>query len=107
MKKKEFLEKLTSQNNKPDLIFIITDQERATQNFPDNWERDNLKTLTFLKVNGFSFERAFCNTCMCSPSRSSLLTGTYPAQHKVTETLTTGGPFSQVVSVCVTLCCAG
>ena len=80
--------------NKPDLLFIITDQERATQNFPANWERENLKTLTFLKDNGFSFERAFCNTCMCSPSRSTLLTGTYPAQHKVTQTLTTGGNFS-------------
>ncbi len=77
-----------------DLIFIITDQERATQNFPDNWERENLKTLTFLKVNGFSFDRAFCNTCMCSPSRSTLLTGTYPAQHTVTQTLTTGGTYS-------------
>ena len=96
MSKHTFLEKLKSQNKKPDLIFIITDQERATQNFPDDWERNNLKTLTFLKVNGFSFDRAFCNTCMCSPSRSSLLTGTYPAQHKVTQTLTTGGPFSQV-----------
>ena len=77
-----------------DLLFIITDQERATQNFPDNWERENLKTLTFLKVNGFSFDRAFCNTCMCSPSRSTLLTGTYPAQHTVTQTLTTGGTYS-------------
>lgn len=93
---KEFFNKLKNTNKMPDLVFIITDQERATQNFPDNWERDNLKTLTFLKVNGFSFDRAFCNTCMCSPSRSTLLTGTYPAQHKVTETLTTGGPFSQV-----------
>ena len=96
MKKQAFLDKLKSQTKKPDLVFIITDQERATQNFPDNWERDNLKTLSFLKVNGFSFDRAFCNTCMCSPSRSTLLTGTYPAQHKVTQTLTTGGPFSNV-----------
>jgi len=91
---KEFLNKLKKSEIKPDLIFIITDQERATQNFPDDWESENLKTLTFLKKNGFSFDRAFCNTCMCSPSRSSLLTGTYPAQHKVTETLTSGGPFS-------------
>lgn len=93
---KDFFNNLKNANKKPDLVFIITDQERATQNFPDNWERENLKTLTFLKVNGFSFERAFCNTCMCSPSRSTLLTGTYPAQHKVSETLTTGGSFSQV-----------
>ena len=96
MNKKAFFDNLKNQDKKPDLIFIITDQERATQNFPDNWERENLKTLSFLKVNGFSFDKAFCNTCMCSPSRSTLLTGTYPAQHKVTETLTTGGPFSSV-----------
>ena len=94
MKKKDLLDKLKTQNKKPDLVFIITDQERATQNFPDNWERENLKTLSFLKVNGFSFDRAFCNTCMCSPSRSTLLTGTYPAQHTVTQTLTTGGTYS-------------
>ena len=94
MKKQAFLDKLKIQNKNPDLVFIITDQERATQNFPDNWERENLKTLSFLKVNGFSFDRAFCNTCMCSPSRSTLLTGTYPAQHTVTQTLTTGGTYS-------------
>ncbi|MEP0266217.1 sulfatase-like hydrolase/transferase [Dokdonia sp.] len=78
----------------PDLILIITDQERATQNFPPDWESENLKTMTFLKENGFSFDRAFCNSCMCSPSRSTLFTGTYPAQHGVTQTLTWGGRYS-------------
>lgn len=79
---------------RPDLILIITDQERATQNFPSNWESDNLKTMMFLKENGFSFDRAFCNSCMCSPSRTTLFTGTYPAQHGVTQTLTWGGRYS-------------
>ncbi len=89
-----FNERLASFPDKPDIIMIITDQERATQHFPDNWEQENLKTLTFLKQNGFSFDRAFCNTCMCSPSRSTLLTGLYPAQHHVTQTLTEGGNYS-------------
>jgi len=31
---------------------------------------------------------------MCSPSRSTLFTGTYPAQHQVTQTLTEGGVYS-------------
>ena len=31
---------------------------------------------------------AFCNTSMCSPSRATLLTGQYPAQHGVTLTHT-------------------
>ncbi|KAB8155954.1 sulfatase-like hydrolase/transferase [Kordia sp. TARA_039_SRF] len=78
----------------PDIILIITDQERATQNFPENWETDNLKTMTFLKDNGFTFNKAFCNSCMCSPSRTTLFTGVYPAQHGVTQTLTFGGRYS-------------
>jgi choline-sulfatase len=35
-----------------------------------------------------SFTRAFTATAMCSPSRGSLLTGTYPSRHGVTLTLT-------------------
>ncbi len=89
-----FSDRLAGFSGKPDIIMIITDQERATQHFPENWEKDHLKTLTFLKQNGFSFDRAFCNTCMCSPSRSTLLTGLYPAQHHVTQTLTEGGRYS-------------
>ena len=89
-----FKERLSNLSGKPDILIILTDQERATQHFPENWEQDNLKTLTFLKKNGFSFDRAFCNTCMCSPSRSTLLTGLYPAQHHVTQTLTEGGRYS-------------
>lgn len=89
-----FKDRLKGLPGKPDIIMVITDQERATQHFPDNWEQENLKTLTFLKQNGFSFDRAFCNTCMCSPSRSTLLTGLYPAQHHVTQTLTEGGKYS-------------
>jgi len=56
---KTFKETVQQLPEQPDIIFIITDQERATQHFPDNWEQDNLKTLTFLKENGFSFDRAF------------------------------------------------
>jgi choline-sulfatase len=41
-----------------------------------------------------TFTNAFCNACMCSPSRSTLFTGTYPAQHGVIDTLTSGGTLS-------------
>src|SRR3989338_925809 len=91
MKLKQKLEQLGAQ---PDLILIITDEQRATQHFPPGWEEENLPTLTFLKQNGFSFDRAFCNTCMCSPSRTTLFTGVYPAKHGVTQTLTEGGLLS-------------
>jgi len=80
--------------HRPDIIMIITDQERATQHFPEGWERKYLPTMTKLKENGFSFDRAFCNSCMCTPSRATLFTGTYPAQHQCTQTLTMDGPYS-------------
>lgn len=47
-----------------------------------------------LQENGLSFNHAYCNSCMCSPSRSTLFTGLYPAQHRVFDTLTEGQAFS-------------
>ena len=89
-----FSQRLEKVGQQPDIVIFITDQQRATQQFPAGWEEENLPNLTFLKKNGFSFDRAFCNPCMCSPSRATLLTGTYPAQHGVTQTLTELGNYS-------------
>ena len=41
-----------------------------------------------LARTGLTFTSAFCNTAMCSPSRATLFTGRYPAEHGVTLTLT-------------------
>lgn len=69
------------------VVLFITDQERAIQHFPPNWEEQNLPGMTRLKQNGLSFNRAFTNACMCSPARSTFLTGYFPAQHSVKYTL--------------------
>ena len=44
-----------------------------------------------LARTGLSFTNAFCNTAMCSPSRATLFTGRYPAEHGVGLTLTGAG----------------
>jgi len=69
------------------IVMFITDQERAIQHFPKGWAKDNLPGLTRLQQNGITFDNAFCCACMCSPSRASLLTGYFPAQHGVKYTL--------------------
>jgi arylsulfatase A-like enzyme len=90
-----FKENLSKIGDQPDIILIITDEQTTpTDNYPKGWEAENLPNLTFLKRHGFSFNKAFCNTCMCSPSRATLFTGTYPAIHGVSQTLTEGGPLS-------------
>ncbi len=76
------------------VLLYITDQQRATQHFPAGWEAEHLPGLTRLKQHGLTFTNAFCNACMCSPSRSTLLTGLFPAQHGVKYTLEQDMPAS-------------
>jgi arylsulfatase A-like enzyme len=77
------------------VILFLTDQERAIQHFPEGWEEANLPGMTRLKKHGLTFERAFCNSCMCSPSRATLMTGFFPAQHGVKWTLEDDMPATQ------------
>ena len=76
------------------VILFLTDQERVIQHFPPGWEERNLPGMTRLRQHGLSFNRAFCTSCMCSPSRASLFTGYFPAQHGVVDTLSFGTGFS-------------
>jgi len=74
----------------PNLLLLVTDQQRAPQHWPDDpgWLRALTPADHELARTGLSFRQAFCASCMCSPSRATLLTGTWPARHGVTLTLT-------------------
>src|SRR5215470_8184542 len=69
------------------VLLFLTDQQRAIQHFPKGWAKKNLPGDDHLMRHGLSFPRAFCNACMCSPSRATLMTGYFPAQHGVKWTL--------------------
>jgi choline-sulfatase len=77
--------------NRPNILLILTDQERYPQHWPEGWAAANLPHRQRLVDNGLTFRRAYCNSSMCSPSRATLFTGLYPTQHGLTETLTYGG----------------
>ncbi len=81
------------------IVLFLTDQERAIQHFPPNWLRQNLPGMRRLRRHGVSFERAFTNACMCSPARSTLMSGYFPAQHGVKYTLEEDMPASEYPQV--------
>jgi choline-sulfatase len=77
----------------PNLLYIMTDQERFTQHFPPGWEENNLINMQRLKKHGLTFTNAFTCTSMCSPSRTAMFTGRYPSQTSVTKTLGVGSRY--------------
>jgi choline-sulfatase len=77
------------------VIIFITDQQRALQWFPAGWAAANLPCQTALADTGVTFSRAFTNTAMCTPARTTLFTGLYPAQHLSADTLSEGNVQSE------------
>jgi arylsulfatase A-like enzyme len=77
---------------KPNVLIIITDQEREVMHWPAGWAEANLPARTRLLQNGLQFTRAQCNTAACSSSRATFFTGLYPAQHGVKNLVNQASP---------------
>jgi choline-sulfatase len=83
---------------KPNILLIVTDQEREVMHWPAGWAEANLPARSRLLAHGLQFTRAQCNTAACSPSRATFLTGLYPAQHGVKNVIQCDSPRDRVQS---------
>jgi choline-sulfatase len=83
---------------KPNILLIITDQEREVMHWPTGWAEANLPARNRLLANGLQFTRAHCNAIACSPSRATLMTSLYPSQHGVKNVIRCDKPQDQVQS---------
>jgi arylsulfatase A-like enzyme len=79
-------------SRKPNILILITDQEREVMHWPEGWAEANLPARRRLMANGLHFTRAQCNTAACSSSRATFLTGLYPAQHGVKNLVSSDNP---------------
>jgi len=77
------------------VIIFLTDQQRALQWFPTGWAAANLPFQSALAATGVTFNRAYTNTAMCTPARTTLFTGLHPAQHLSVNTLSEGNEQSE------------
>jgi arylsulfatase A-like enzyme len=64
-------------NPQPDLLILITDQERQPQHWPSGLREQLMPSWTRLQQTGLTFNRAYCAATQCSPSRAVMLTGQY------------------------------
>jgi arylsulfatase A-like enzyme/putative intracellular protease/amidase len=77
-------------NERPDVIVIMTDQERAAPPYESDalreWRRAALPGASWFDDHGVSFGRHYTGSLACVPSRPTLFTGQYPDVHGVTQT---------------------
>ena len=70
------------QMSRPNILFIVSDQERQRDWLP---EGVNLPARQRLIDNGLEFTNHYTHTSPCSPARATLFTGQYLAEHGVSE----------------------
>lgn len=68
-------------DEKPNILLILADEHRADCLGAYGNEEVSTPNLDNLAKNGVVFDRAFCSSPLCAPSRYSILTGLYPHQN--------------------------
>ena len=82
---KGLIDKISSLENKPNVVFIMTDQQ--SYNMMSCMGNKWLQTPNMDKImsKGYRFEKTYCANPVCMPSRFSLLTGHYASEVGVKE----------------------
>ncbi len=78
---------VSADENRPNVLFIAVDDLRIELGC---YGADHIKTpnIDRLATDGTLFEKAYCQYAVCSPSRSSLLTGRRPDSIKIYDLVT-------------------
>ena len=73
--------------NRPNVLFLVVDDLRPELGC---YGKDYIKSpnIDALAKSGMVFNRAYCQQSVCSPSRSSVMTGTRPDTTKVWDLVT-------------------
>jgi choline-sulfatase len=68
-----------AQDEQPNILFVMADQLAAHALRPYGNEVVQAPAIDALAETGVVFERAYCNSPLCAPSRASLVTGQLPS----------------------------
>ena len=70
-------------SNRPNIIIIMTDQQRADLRKSCGYELDTMPFLDEWAKEGMDFGRAYTSNPTCMPARVSMFTGRYSQSHRV------------------------
>lgn len=74
---------LSTGQDKPNFLFVMVDDMAPDAIFHDRFDFLETPNLQRMAVEGAVFNNMFVTTSLCSPSRASILTGTYSHVHGV------------------------
>lgn len=71
--------------DKPNIVLIMTDQQRADFFASEGFPVDTMPFVEAMGAKGTRFNRAYTPMPICSPARTSMLTGRYPKATRVKQ----------------------
>lgn len=81
---------MTPNDERPDIVIVMTDEERAVPPYePEDvraWRHHVLTGRRWFDEHGVNFTRHYTGSLACVPSRPTIFTGQYPDLHGVTQT---------------------
>lgn len=92
-----------NQMNKPHIIWLLSDQHHAKISGFGGDPFVRTPALDSLARNGVVFENCYCNSPLCVPSRSSMLTGKLPDKTQVYNNTQTLGSDDVTLAHCLTV----
>ena len=72
---------------RPNILVLMTDQERYHMHWPKGWVEANLPGFVRLQRHGLTFHRAYAAASECAPSRAAMMTGQFAPVNRVARTL--------------------
>ncbi|MCC6776196.1 MAG: sulfatase-like hydrolase/transferase [Hyphomicrobiales bacterium] len=72
---------------RPNILVLMTDQERHHTHWPAGWVDANLPSFIRLQRHGLTFHRAYTAASECSPSRAAMMTSQFAPVNRVARTL--------------------
>ncbi|NOQ76035.1 MAG: sulfatase-like hydrolase/transferase [Crocinitomix sp.] len=67
----------------PNILVLMTDQERDYQDFPDSFVENHLGSMKRMRLSGMTFSNNIGNTMPCGPVRGVIFSGQYSHTNRV------------------------